>query len=165
MILHGNFFKIMWQWKKIKFKIFIYSVIELELKITCTCHQAKIAICCQKPLVAPIASKLCTGGFLNMLNPNLPSDLLSDHSSNTSFNPIMGKKLINCTKERLKCRLEQSSMYDNTYKILQQTPTYKNVERWSEDECSASWLRINKNPVVNAQIKSCTNFGVEVSSF
>ena len=58
---------------------------ELELKITCTCHQAKIAICCQTPLVAPIASKICTEGFLNMLNPNLPSDLLSDHSSNTSF--------------------------------------------------------------------------------
>ena len=24
-------------------------------------------------------------GFSNMLNPNLPSDLLSEHSSNTSF--------------------------------------------------------------------------------
>ena len=30
---------------------------ELELKITCTCHQAKITICCQTPLVAPIALK------------------------------------------------------------------------------------------------------------
>ena len=59
---------------------------ELELKITCTCHQAKNKICCQTPLVAPIAPKICTGGFFNMLNPNLPSDLLSDHSSNTSFN-------------------------------------------------------------------------------
>ena len=36
---------------------------ELELKITCTCHQAKIAICCQMPLVAQIASKICSGGF------------------------------------------------------------------------------------------------------
>ena len=36
---------------------------ELEMKITCTCHQAKIAICCQTPLVAPIALKICTGGF------------------------------------------------------------------------------------------------------
>ena len=58
---------------------------ELELKITCTCHQAKNKICCQTPLVAPIAPKICTGGFFNMLNPNLPSDLLSDYSSNTSF--------------------------------------------------------------------------------
>ena len=83
MILHGNFFEIMLQWKKIKFKIFIYSLMELEMKITCTCHQAKITICCQTPLVTPIAPKICTGGFFNMLNPNLPSDLLSDHSSNT----------------------------------------------------------------------------------
>ena len=59
---------------------------ELELKITCACHQAKIAICCQTPLVAPIASKICTGGFINMLNPKLPSDLLSDIFSNISFN-------------------------------------------------------------------------------
>ena len=81
MILHGNFFEIMLQWKKIKFKIFIYSLMELEMKITCTCHQAKITICCQTPLVTPIAPKICTRGFFNMLNPNLPSDLLSDHSS------------------------------------------------------------------------------------
>ena len=58
---------------------------ELELKITCTCHQAKIAMCCQTPLVAPIAPKICAGGFFNVLNPNLPSDLLCDYSSNTSF--------------------------------------------------------------------------------
>ena len=32
----------------------------LELKITCTCHQAKIAICGQTPLVALIAPKICT---------------------------------------------------------------------------------------------------------
>ena len=31
---------------------------KLELKITCTCHQAKIAMCCQTPLVAPIAPSL-----------------------------------------------------------------------------------------------------------
>ena len=49
-----------------------------------TCHQAKIAICCQTPQVAPIASKICTWGFLNMLNLNVLLDLLSDHSSNTS---------------------------------------------------------------------------------
>ena len=58
---------------------------ELELKITCTCHQAKMAICYQTPLVAPIAPKICTWGFFNMLSPNLPSDLLPDHFSNTSF--------------------------------------------------------------------------------
>ena len=58
---------------------------ELELKITCTCHQAKIPICCQTPLVAPIALKICTRGFFSALNPKLQSDLLSDHSSNTSF--------------------------------------------------------------------------------
>ena len=34
----------------------------LELKITCTCHQAKNTICCQTPLVAQIAPKICTGG-------------------------------------------------------------------------------------------------------
>ena len=59
---------------------------ELEMESTCTCHQAKIAICCQTPLVAPIALKICTWGFFSMLNPNLPSDLLSEYSSNTSFN-------------------------------------------------------------------------------
>ena len=69
---------------------------ELELKITCTCHQAKIAICCQMPLVAPIASEIAQGGFLNMLNPNLPSDLLSDHSINTSFKSTVIKKTCPC---------------------------------------------------------------------
>ena len=58
---------------------------EPEMEITCTCHQAKIAICCQTPLVAPIALKICTRGFFSMLNQKLPSDLLSDHSSNISF--------------------------------------------------------------------------------
>ena len=58
---------------------------ELELQIICTCHQAKIAICCQKPLVAPIGLKICTRWFFSMLNPNLQSDLLSDHPSNTRF--------------------------------------------------------------------------------
>ena len=37
-------------------------------------------------LVAPIAQKICTGRFFNMLNPKLPSVLNSDHSRNTSFN-------------------------------------------------------------------------------
>ena len=43
----------------------------------------------------PITLKICTGGFFYMLNPNLPSDLFSDNSSNTSFkkpitnNPIL----------------------------------------------------------------------------
>ena len=41
---------------------------ELELKITCSCHQAKFAICCQMPLVAPVSHKICTGGFFNLLN-------------------------------------------------------------------------------------------------
>ena len=58
---------------------------EHELKITCTCHQEKIAICCQTPLAAPIAPKICMGGFFIMLNLNFPSDLLSDHSRYTSF--------------------------------------------------------------------------------
>ena len=35
---------------------------ELDLRISCTCHQAKIAICCQPPSVAPIAPDICTGG-------------------------------------------------------------------------------------------------------
>ena len=67
---------------------------ELELKITCLCHQAKIAKCCQTPLVAPIAPKICSGEFFNMLNPSLPSDLLSDHYWNTSFDKK--KALRNC---------------------------------------------------------------------
>ena len=58
---------------------------ELELKITCTCHLAKTTICRKTPLIAPIAPKICTEGFFNMLNPDLPSNLLSDHSINTSF--------------------------------------------------------------------------------
>ena len=52
----------------------------LLLKITCTCHQVKIKICCLTPMVAPNLHNL------NMLNPNLPSDSISDHSRNTSFN-------------------------------------------------------------------------------
>ena len=35
----------------------------LKLKITCTCHQAKIAICSQMPLVASIVPKICTPGI------------------------------------------------------------------------------------------------------
>ena len=58
---------------------------ELEMKLTCVCHQAKITICCQTPPNTPISPKICTRGFFNMLNPNLLSDLLSDHPSNTSF--------------------------------------------------------------------------------
>ena len=34
----------------------------LGLKFTCTCHQAKITLCCQTPLVAPIDQKICRGG-------------------------------------------------------------------------------------------------------
>ena len=33
----------------------------------------------------PNCSKICSAGFFNMLNPNLPSDLLADYSSNKSF--------------------------------------------------------------------------------
>ena len=62
---------------------------ELELKITCTCHQANTAICCQIPLVAQIASKICAEGFFSMLNPNLQSYLFFDHSSNTSYNYVL----------------------------------------------------------------------------
>ena len=61
---------------------------ELELKITCTCHQAKITICCQTPLVAPIALKICRVEVSTWLNPDVQSDLLSDHSRNTSFNKL-----------------------------------------------------------------------------
>ena len=49
------------------------------------CHQAKITICCKTPLVAPIAPKICTWGFFNMLNPIWHTDLLSDQFSNTSI--------------------------------------------------------------------------------
>ena len=62
-----NYSFVIWKLVKwlgqIKFKIFIYSLMEPEMEITCTCHQAKIAICCQMPLVAPIALKICTRGF------------------------------------------------------------------------------------------------------
>ena len=54
-------------------------------KSHCTCHQAKTTISSQTPVVAPISPKTCTGRFSSMLNPNLPSDLLSDHSRNTSL--------------------------------------------------------------------------------
>ena len=42
----------------------------LELKITCACHQAKIAVCCQTPLVALFARKIYSEGFFSVLNPN-----------------------------------------------------------------------------------------------
>ena len=63
MILHGNFFEIMWQWKKTKFKFFIWSLMELELKITCACHQAKISICCQTPQVLQLLQIFVQRGF------------------------------------------------------------------------------------------------------
>ena len=55
----------------------------LELKITCVCHQAKVTIfiCCQMPWVA---QNLLREVF-NVPNPNLQSDLLSDHSRHTNF--------------------------------------------------------------------------------
>ena len=53
----------------------------LGLKFTCT----EVAICHQTPLVVPIAPKIGARGFSNMLNPNLQSDLHSDHSRHTSF--------------------------------------------------------------------------------
>ena len=59
----------------------------LGLKITCTCHPAKIAVCCRTPLDVPIAPKTCTEGistWADMLNPNLKSVLLFDHSRHTS---------------------------------------------------------------------------------
>ena len=49
------------------------------------CHQVKIVLCCQMPLVVPISWKICTWGFFHMLNSNLQSDLLSDHSKRTSI--------------------------------------------------------------------------------
>ena len=53
----------------------------LGLKFTCT----EVAICHQTPLVVPIAPNISTIRFLNMLNPNLQSELHSDHSRHTSF--------------------------------------------------------------------------------
>ena len=50
------------------------------LKITRTCHQAKIATRFQTALVVLIAPKVCTVGFFNMMNPNLQSYLVFDHS-------------------------------------------------------------------------------------
>ena len=64
---------------------------ELELKITGTCHQAKIIICCQTPQVAPGAPNICARGFFNMLKPNFPADLLSDHSRNAKFMAVVFK--------------------------------------------------------------------------
>ena len=59
------------------------SLMVLEWKITCTCYQAKLEKCCQTPPVAPIAPNISTGEFVNTLNPDLQSDLISDHSRNT----------------------------------------------------------------------------------
>ena len=56
---------------------------ELELKITCTCHQEKIML--SNATGYPIAPKIYTGGFFDMLNPNFQSDLLSDHSIPAHF--------------------------------------------------------------------------------
>ena len=49
--------------KENKIQIFIQILMEHELKIICTCLQAKIAICCQTSLVAPIAQKIAQGAF------------------------------------------------------------------------------------------------------
>ena len=61
----------------------------MKLKLKITCRQAKIVICSQMPLVAPVAPKISTRGFYNLLNPNLPADLFSEHSRNKSFLAIV----------------------------------------------------------------------------
>ena len=76
------------QMEKNKIQCFLYSLdwqcngawVENHLQY----HQAIIAICCQTPLVFLIDPEICTGGFFNMLNPNLLSDFLLDHCTNTS---------------------------------------------------------------------------------
>ena len=88
MILHGNFFRIMWQYKKLKFKFLIWSLMELELKITCTCYQAKKKYSVKRHWLPRLLQKFSQGGSFNKLDSNLPSDLLSDYSSNTSFKKI-----------------------------------------------------------------------------
>ena len=45
-----------------------------------------IGLCSQMLLVAQIAPKICSGQFFNIMSPSLQSDLLSDNSSQTSFN-------------------------------------------------------------------------------
>ena len=60
----------------------------LWFKITCACHQAKMAICHQMPLVVLNALKVCTWGSSNSLNLNLYSDVISNNFRHTSFNDI-----------------------------------------------------------------------------
>ena len=60
----------------------------LWFKITCACHQAKMAICRQMPLVVLNALKVCSWGSSNSLNLNLYSDLVSNNFRHTSFNDI-----------------------------------------------------------------------------
>ena len=125
MILHGNFFRNNVTIMKIKFKIVVYSLMELKLKITCRCHQGKIAICCQMPLVAPIALEICAMGFFSMLKPNLQSDLLSDHPSNTSlkytslqvtYNNIGIKQKMKLALWLISCRKPSYSMGTNCHR-------------------------------------------------
>ena len=58
-------------------------------KIPCTCHQAKLALRRQMQLVVPIAPKICVGGVIHTLNPNLWSDFLSDNTRHTSFKLLL----------------------------------------------------------------------------
>ena len=39
------------------------SLMMVGLKITCTCHQAKLAICCQLPVVVSLLQKFAQGIF------------------------------------------------------------------------------------------------------
>ena len=51
-----------------------------ELKIMCICHQVKITMCGQIPLIVSIAQKIVQGRRFLVLNPNLLSNMLSSNS-------------------------------------------------------------------------------------
>ena len=57
----------------------------LGLKITCTCYQEKTAICCQTPLVVPIAVKNVHRWVFQHAVSKFQSALLSDQSRHTNL--------------------------------------------------------------------------------
>ena len=81
--MHRNFFQNNVKMKENKIQFFYIDLNGAWIRNHL--HMSSSAMCCQMPHVIPIALKINAVRVFNMLNPNVQSDLLSDHSRHTSF--------------------------------------------------------------------------------
>ena len=81
--MHRNFFQNNVKMKEDKIQFFYIDLYGAWIRKRL--HMSSRAMCCQTPHVIPIDLKINAVRVFNMLNPNVQSDLLSDHSRHTSF--------------------------------------------------------------------------------